>query len=157
MGDIPKASVLYIHASPGITPECSYLCGECVFLRGNDCALLVREDCLVSLERGGCGLFIDGVPDDEGSIYPFLTKEQVGYVENENGFGCRRCKEFRPSSLDCDDVDKKSLGDDPGMILPGACCDNWKPDPRRGQMDDDRLARELAPDMETAARKMALR
>jgi hypothetical protein len=153
---ISKSAVLYVHARPGATPECSYTCGECIFLRTNQCALFTVEDNLVSATRGGCGLFVDGAPQDDG-FWPYLTKEEAGYVENENGFGCRRCKEFVPSLMDCEDVNKTSPGDDPNSIQGGACCNNWQADARRGRMDDDRLALELRKDLEKADRIAALR
>ena len=104
----------------------------------------------LSLERvrGGCGMFIAG-QDDSDWAAPFLSREALGYVENENGFTCGRCSEFEPAMAGCRKVE--------GEIVAGACCNAWERAYRRGRMNDDVLAAELKPELERAERKRTMR
>lgn len=118
---IPKEAVLYIHKK-----DTNYKCKDCLFARdqANKCALYGTS---VSIRPyGACGIWVK----KKGNIdIPFIggyTKENTGYVENQEGFGCKRCDEFLPEENDCKKIDKDSPGDDPGQILGGACCNRWE-------------------------------
>lgn len=132
-GKIPKEAVLYV-----FKPETNYTCGKCIFLwKGSTCAVYSGK---ASADEGGCGVYIHGEP---GKIEPFglLTKEQVGYTENKNGFSCKRCEYFLVGKMDCRKVDRTSEGDTPGIIHPNACCNRWERDKERGSKTDEEFAK----------------
>lgn len=117
-------------------------CKNCQFLKGTTfaprCAWMGPE-VPVSLTEGGCNEFKAGDPEGVPYLAPYLTKIQVGYLENKNGFGCRRCENFKPSERGCRTVDKNSPGFTPGVIAAKACCDFWEKDALRGEMTEKQL------------------
>lgn len=113
---IPKAVALYIHKSG------RYTCNECVFYKEKKCALYGPS---VAIQPyGGCNLWVKGTED-----VPWIggvTKEETGYMENKEGFSCKRCEEFIAEKKACEKINKNSPGDDPGIIHPDACCNRWE-------------------------------
>lgn len=87
----------------------------------------------VSAKTGGCDYFVLGKPAD----FPWigtLTKEELGYAENKQGFSCKRCSHFAFPEEECERVDKDSPGDSPGEIEENGCCGSWSPDKKRAKM-----------------------
>ena len=122
--------------------EADYTCGECVFAKGTGCAFFGPGE-TISLTKGGCNYYTHGEP---GEIkIPWLgmfTKDQLGYVENKNGFSCKRCEYFDYECNLCNKgVDPNSPGDTPGLIHPNGCCDFQEPDAKRGQMSREEVLR----------------
>ncbi len=118
---IPKSAVLYIHKK-----DTRYKCNDCIFAKdhANKCAIYGSA---VSIKPwGGCGEFIMRKSAIVIGYIGGYTKENTGYVENQDGFSCGRCDEFLPDENDCKKVDKDSPGDDSGEIVAGACCNRWE-------------------------------
>ena len=95
----------------------------------------------ISGEKGSCNYFAHAHPEQKPDV-PWLslfTKEQLGYLENAEGFSCKRCEEFLFPRHDCEKVDKNSPGDTPGEINPDGCCDFWEADRKRAKMDQEQL------------------
>lgn len=121
-----------------------YLCGDCQFRKdGSHCAYFGPK-VPISLTAGSCNRFKQGDPDGVPWLKPYFTKIELGYVENKNGFGCKRCEHFAVGRNDCNEVDKNSPGDTPGKIDLRACCDFQEPDKVRGQMTNEELVKILA-------------
>lgn len=140
---IPKETVLYV-----FRPETQYTCNKCVQYKAKNpdakvatCALLAAKESIRPF--GSCGFWIHMDPFGENTPevphLGVLTKLQVGYDENEQGFSCKRCEYFDPERLDCRKVDKDSEGDTPGIIHPNACCNRWEVDKVRGKMKTEDL------------------
>jgi hypothetical protein len=135
MSKISKQAVLYLHKA-----GTQYECKDCVFYRDGICALFSGNATVKPF--GSCGLWTEKKP---GVIVPRIatvTKTEAGYVENEQGFSCKRCEEFILSG-DCEKVDKDSPGDDPGMIHKNACCARFELDKKRGSMTTSELINSL--------------
>lgn len=147
---IPKEAVLYI-----FRPETQYTCDKCVHdklpankdITKGKCAILAATEDIKPY--GSCGFWIHMDPLAEATPdVPFLgvmTKDQVGYAENKTGFSCKRCEYFDPSRMDCEKVDKDSIGDTPGIIHPNACCNRWEPDDTRAKMTTEQLNKLFSP------------
>lgn len=118
---IPKSAVLYIHQR-----NTNYKCKDCLFQKNhaNNCA--IYGPVVAIKPYGGCGEFIYYKGNFQMPYIGGYTKENTGYVENQYGFTCHRCDEFLPEGNNCKKVDKDSPGDDPGEILPVACCNRWE-------------------------------
>jgi len=113
---IPKAVALYINKGG------KYTCAECVFYKEKKCALYGPT---VAIQPyGGCNLWVKGT-----AAVPWIggvTKRETGYMENKEGFSCKRCEEFIPEKRACEKINKNSPGDDPGQISPNGCCNRWE-------------------------------
>lgn len=119
MKKVSKASVLYIHI-----PGTEYQCSDCTMLHPKEKSCSIHQKKFKILGIGSCGLFYFGPPAGKG--FGYLTIIQTGYEENPEGFSCKRCRRFLPARLDCRHVDRNSPGDDPGLIHPDACCNDWR-------------------------------
>lgn len=117
---VPKASALYVHA-----PKPDYDCDDCVFyILPRQCLIHGANDYIAP--EASCGYFIQGTPSSIGLVpLGLLTKQETGYVSDVGGASCKRCTAFNPDNWGCQRVDKDSVGDDPGMIHPDACCVLW--------------------------------
>jgi hypothetical protein len=127
---IPKGSALYLHA-----PQPNYDCDDCAayLMADRRCALHGRDD-YIGMEDS-CGYFMPGAPGTLGFVpLGLLTKQQSGFAEDVSEASCKRCKSWDPENWACALVDKDSLGDDPGLIHPDACCCLWTKDPERGNL-----------------------
>lgn len=118
---IPKSAVLYMHKQ-----DTQYRCRDCVFAKANANKCAVYGPSVPIRPIGSCGMFIKRKGNAEIGFIGGVTKEETGYVENQEGFSCKRCDEFLPDENDCKKVDKDSPGDDPGNIESGACCNRWE-------------------------------
>lgn len=134
MSKIAKETVLYIHRA-----GTQYTCSDCIFFRRSQgvCAIFHSNDNHVK-PYGACGLWIERFNRVSIPLIGAVTKTEAGYVENDQGFSCKRCDEFLPSG-DCKKVDKDSAGDDPGEINKNACCNRWSPDKERASMTNAQL------------------
>lgn len=122
-----KAAVSYVYA-----PDTSVLCQECAFITpGGKCTDHPGKEQFVSLETGSCN---DWQDLRQGRVRGNNSRAWVvvAYTENQNGFGCRRCRHMGYPKHDCDAVDRNSPGATPGEIHPYGCCNLWKKDTRRG-------------------------
>ena len=137
--NITKAQAGYI-----CNPETHYLCGECQFLKMEDRCAYFGPNQMVSQTTGSCNRFKAGETDTAPWLKPFLTKVELGYMENAEGFGCQRCEEFKVGRDACKKVDRDSPGDTPGKIKPRACCDFWEADGKRAKMTDGQLVQLMA-------------
>jgi hypothetical protein len=131
-GSIAKASACYQYH-----PDTEYRCQECAMLKKLDgrhgCAWFGPTES-VKPSAGSCNYFAHAHPETFHTDVPWLslfTKEELGYVENPNGFSCKRCEEFLPHASDCKKVDRNSEGDTPGEINPNGCCNLWEADRKR--------------------------
>jgi hypothetical protein len=127
-----------------IVTKTNVLCGDCVFLRDKTKCCYFGTSVSVSTTAGSCNRFKEGPSDTVSFLAPFWTKQELGYVENSAGFGCRRCEEFKAVEDGCKKVDKSSPGASPGKILAFACCDFWEKDPKRGSLKNDQLIKILS-------------
>lgn len=118
---IPKDAVLYMHKQ-----DTQYRCRECVFAKAgaNKCAVYGPSVAIRPI--GSCGMFLKRKGNAEIGFIGGTNKQETGYVENQDGYSCKRCDEFLPDESDCKKVDKDSPGDDTGEIMPGACCNRWE-------------------------------
>jgi hypothetical protein len=130
---MPKAAVGYVYA-----PGTSLLCGQCAFIAGGKCTDHPGKEENVDLDKGSCNDWQDRrkgpVTGNRGRSWV-----QVAYLENAQGFGCRRCAHMDLKGADCDAVDKDSPGDNPGRIDPYGCCTLWKKDAVRGSWPETRF------------------
>lgn len=144
MGKATKAEAGY-----QVVADCEYLCGQCVFLKpikdGSGCAFF-GPTVNISAESGSCNAFTHCDPKEQLEIpwIPMFNKVALGYMENKNGFGCRRCSELIATQNACKEVDKDSPGASPGAILPTGCCNFWGPDPKRSKMSTPALLQLMA-------------
>ena len=130
MDKLPKALVLYV-----FDPPSGYTCSECAFVSTTGkCTDYAGFDEKVS-PHGSCNDWrtlrngrIEGNHD--------RTREATGYVENYQGFSCKRCEEFVADTRRCLKVDEKG-GLTPGEINPNACCNRWEPGARRTISDSE--------------------
>jgi hypothetical protein len=130
----PKAAVGYVYA-----PDASILCKECAFLTpAGRCTDHPGAEQLVSLAAGSCN---DWQDLRQGRIAGNNSRPWVecGYLENQNGFGCRRCRHMNLEKEDCDAVDRSSPGATPGKIHAYGCCTLWRKDPKRGNWPESRF------------------
>ncbi len=138
MSKLSKAEAGYIEAN-----NSEFVCGDCVFAKNAgggafNCGLMETAG-PISMESGSCNNLIYGV---RGSELPYIadkTLVELGYMENEFGFGCKRCRHWDMKKRDCDEVDKNSPGDTPGEIAVTTCCNLWAFDPKRGKMSTPKL------------------
>jgi hypothetical protein len=136
---IPKQVVLYI-----LDQATEYKCGECIYFKTPNRCSVFGPDAEVKA-HGGCNFYIQGTRM-QGEI-PWLghiTKEQAGYVENANGFSCKRCEYFDTKAFKCAKVDETSKGDTPGMIHPNACCNHWEADDDRAKLSTSELRTQIS-------------
>lgn len=136
---ITKAQAGYV-CSPGS----DYLCQGCQFRRDDSHCAYFGPAVPISFSEGSCNRWKIGAAITPW-LEPYLTKVQLGYVENKNGFGCRRCSEFKIGKDDCEVVERGSPGFTPGIISPEGCCDFQQPDKKRGQMTNQELVQILKP------------
>jgi len=130
---ISKEVVCYVSR-----PETEYTCDSCIYYKEKKCALYGPT--IEIKPYGGCNLYIHGEPGKiEIPWIGLVTKLETGYMENKQGFSCKRCEEFIPESNGCEKINKYSPGDDAGMINPNACCNRWEKDPKRGNMNTGQL------------------
>jgi hypothetical protein len=122
----------------------NFVCEECTAIKANGagfaCAYFGAHE-PISPSTGSCNYYSPGPRGTEAM--PFLgnfTKQELGYVENATGFGCRRCEYWAMAKRDCSKIDKNSAGDTPGEISKDACCSQQQTDSWRGKLD----ARELS-------------
>jgi len=144
MKKMEKEAVLYT-----FRPETQYTCSVCVFAKDKDYPEQIKK-CKVFgpsadiKPEGSCGFWIHMDPTKEGTPeIPWMgvvTKVEAGYMENKEGFSCKRCEYFDAARLDCKKVDKDSEGDTPGIIHPNACCNAWEPDKVRAKLNPEQLA-----------------
>lgn len=127
-------------------PDTEYRCRECVMSKelkdGHGCAWFGPSE-KISPDKGSCNYFAHAHPDYHPEI-PWLglfTKEQLGYLENSQGFSCKRCHELLFPKHECKKVDRKSPGDTPGEINPNGCCDFWEADKKRATMSTPELVK----------------
>jgi hypothetical protein len=134
----PKEAVLYMYR-----PETKYQCSECVFAKEGATKCAVFGPTEIIKPEGGCGFYLHQEPESKtAQSIPYLnlaTKIEAGYEENRQGFTCGRCEYFSNKKQDCKKVRKDSIGDTPGIIDPGACCNRWDKDKERGDMTDKQL------------------
>ena len=118
---IPKDVVLYIHKRNTL-----YRCRDCVFAKSqaNRCAWFGASIAIKPI--GTCGTWAQKKGNVEIPFFGGYSKEELGYVEEPEGYSCAHCEEFLPDEKDCKKVDKDSPGDDPGEIVGGACCNRWE-------------------------------
>jgi len=117
---IDKQVVLYMNC-----PETDYKCEQCLYYKEEKCALYGPT--FPIKPYGGCNLWIHAEPGKFTIPWVGLvTKEQTGYMENKEGFSCKRCEEFLPEQNACKKVNRFSPGDDPGIIHFNACCNRWE-------------------------------
>ncbi len=118
---VDKAGVLYLHRD-GV----DYQCDECPMFIIDVQRCTIHQADEVILHYGGCGYWVPGTPitiaDDEP--HNLVSMIESGYVEDEDGFSCKRCALFLEVH-DCRIVDPNSPGDDTGEIHPDACCAAW--------------------------------
>lgn len=116
---IDKGTVSYMHKQ-----GTDYTCAECVFYKEKKCALYGPQ---VSIEPfGGCNLWVQA---GKSVVIPWIggvSKVETGYLENREGFSCKRCEEFLADQKACGKINKLSRGDDPGIISADACCNRWE-------------------------------
>lgn len=114
---IPKASALYVHFSKE-----SYDCDDCVFwLKGDRCH--IHSPNFETKGEDSCGFMIQGEPQTyKGLGHLNMEPTETGFAKNVHEAGCKRCRHFDAKDKDCELVDRKSPGDDAGIIAPGACC-----------------------------------
>jgi hypothetical protein len=129
-------------------PGARYVCGECVFLKelpsGQQGCAFFGTAVKVSASRGSCNYYTYGpAPRPDVPWLNSFTKLELGYLENENGFSCKRCEEFAIGKNDCRKVDRHSPGDNPGIISPDGCCSNWERDSVTGRASDAKLVQIL--------------
>lgn len=135
-----KSTVGYIHKS-----GTEYGCGDCILYldKPKQCMLMGTENILVN---DGCNDWAKGTPSLLGKSPLFIfSKNEVGWARSDYGFSCKRCEHFNVDNWDCEEVDKDSPGPDPHLIHPDACCNEWSPDPVRGNMPTD-VVRQLVGD-----------
>ena len=122
-----KASVGYM-----FKPNTQYVCGDCRDYIPDSLRCVPHGASDTFLPLDGCNIFVPGTPHTD-NVFPLgaLTKGESGFMRSNYGFSCKRCEHFNPEAFDCEEVDKDSPGDTPGMIHPDACCNEWEPDPSR--------------------------
>jgi hypothetical protein len=135
---VSKAEAGYV-----CTPGCNYLCGECQFRKGESQCAFFGPAAGISFTEGSCNAWKSGDPKGVPWLKPYYGFAELGYAENKNGFGCKRCEHFGAGKNDCEKVDRKSPGLTPGIISAEACCDFQKPDKERAQMTDGKLVQIL--------------
>jgi len=130
---MPKAAVGYLYA-----PGTSLLCRECAFIDGGKCSDHAGREQYVSLDTGSCN---DWQDRRKGPVIGNRSRSwvEVAYLQNKNGFGCRRCEHMSLEKEDCNAVDKDSPGATPGKIHPYGCCALWKKDPKRGEWKENQF------------------
>jgi hypothetical protein len=143
-GKISKAEAGYQYH-----PDIQYRCSDCVMMKpakkGSACCWF-GPSVPISPETGSCNYFAHAHPEQKPDV-PWLslfTKEQLGYLENAQGFSCKRCEEFIFPRHECKKVDRNSEGDTPGEISPDGCCDFWQADRRRAKMTNEELVQLMA-------------
>lgn len=132
---IDKAVVGYIYK-----PGQNYTCSNCLYQNGQYCKLYSRSE-KISLTEGSCNLFMLGRENSEIPTIAKTTKVETGYMENNQGFSCKRCEEFDSKAQSCHKINKNSVGNTPGIISPDACCNHWKSDPIRSKLTDKELSK----------------
>lgn len=140
-------------------PDVEYTCSDCVMHKdlpkgGGGCAWFGPSD-PISLESGSCNYFAHA--HDRKPELPWLalfTPVQLGYLENRQGFSCKRCVHIDLRQEDCERVEKDSNGDTPGEIDPMGCCNLWKPDRKRAALATPKLL-DLIASLQKSAGKMA--
>lgn len=125
MVKLSKRAADYIHAGDG-----KYFCSECV--EANNEVTLCREmrpEDRIS-RTGSCIKWKEGHPifNPRERNFEGHSPREVKYEENSAGFGCRRCQHFDRAEYKCKEVTEQG-SPDPGMIMPGGCCNEWKKDP----------------------------
>lgn len=133
---ISKGSALYVHA-----PRPEYDCDDCAayLMADRRCVFHGRDD-YIGMEAS-CGYFMQGVPGALGFVpLGLITKQESGYVEDVNEASCKRCEYWNPEEWACAKVDKDSVGDDPGIIHPDACCCLWGKSAERGNLPSSYFA-----------------
>lgn len=140
MSKSPKEAVLYI-----LRPETQYTCDKCIYYKDGDpprCALLGPTEGIKAY--GSCGLWVHG--DAAKLNIPWIglvTKLEVGYAENPQGFSCKRCEYFDAQARACQKVRRDSPGDTPGEIHPNACCNRWEADNKKASMTTEQLMKTI--------------
>src|SRR5207302_804154 len=107
---VKKEAVLYI-----FRPETQYTCDKCVFAKNKStkCAILGPNEDIKPF--GACGFWIHSTQEQNIPWIGTVTKLEVGYEENQQGFSCKRCEYFLTDQKACEKVDKDSEGDTPGI------------------------------------------
>jgi hypothetical protein len=140
---LEKQVVLY-----SFRPETQYTCSVCVFAKDKDFPDKVKKCKIFGPStdikpEGSCGFWMHMDPVKESTPeVPWLgvvTKTEAGYMENKEGFSCKRCEYFDAANQDCKKVDKDSKGDTPGIIHANACCNAWEADKERANMTTEQL------------------
>lgn len=124
MGTIPKSAVLYLHR---VGTE--YQCKDCVLFQPQEERCWVHSNVAVIKPYGTCGLFVRGKPNrlfEREEQLGAVSKLESGYTENKEGFSCKRCEYFYPTTNDCQKVDRDSPGDDSKRIHPDGCCNAFE-------------------------------
>jgi len=122
---LSKKAADYIHAGDG-----SYFCAQCV--EANAAVTLCREmrpqDRISAI--GSCIKWKEGAPafNPEQRNFDGHSPTELRYEENKAGFGCKRCNHFNREDYCCEEVSEKGPPDQ-GVIMPGACCNEWRKDP----------------------------
>jgi len=130
-----KALVLYV-----FEPEqASYQCKECAYFFDPESRCTQYKPGSDTVKAiGSCNLW-------DSNKHGYIrgtgnrSKDDTGYMENNAGFGCRRCEEFVADTKRCKKVDE-SGSPTRGIIHPLACCSRWEPDPTRANLSGKTLA-----------------
>ena len=138
-GKIGKAEAGYQYH-----PDTEYRCEECVMIKDRDggkgCAWF-GPTVPISASSGSCNYFAHthDLTRPEIPWIGLFTKAELGYLENAEGFSCKRCEELIVLRNDCKKVDRNSEGDTPGEISPYGCCNFWEADRKRAQLTTPEL------------------
>ena len=107
---IDKAVVVYLERK-----GTNYTCRDCVFYDQKRCKLYGPN---VSVKAwGGCNLWVQSKAKDIPMIGG-VSKGESGYMENKEGFSCKRCEEFLSEQKACKKI--------AGAISKDGCCNRWE-------------------------------
>jgi GNAT superfamily N-acetyltransferase len=125
-------------------PSGNYFCGTCDMRRGFDECLRVEGK--ISFAAGGCRLYHMGDPEIQAPMKEKLSKEDAGYEERPEGFGCKRC-EYGAKAKSADGQGRPGWCSFWGMhVTPNACCaENEKDGDSNLQWMDDSLPEGVLP------------
>lgn len=110
----------YAEDGESFDPTGDYFCGTCDMRSGDDECLRVAGK--ISFGGGGCRLYRKGDPEQQPPMKEKLSKEDAGYEERPEGFGCKRC-EYGGVAEEPDSEGRPGWCGFWGMhITPNACC-----------------------------------
>ena len=125
---LSKQQAGYVHKE-----STEYNCVDCfAWMPSNQC-FLHAPDVRVPLDWT-CNNWADG-PLIHLAPIGALTPAESGLAARPAGASCKRCAYWNQETWDCGfSVDRESLGDDPSLIHPNACCNYQDPDSVRGNL-----------------------